>query len=373
MPRKPFEQHLQDCMEVHEGKYVYPPQPGVPTINYNIVVFCKKHGVFYQKLHIHKKGHGCPKCGVDKRVSLSRKAFQQHLKECVSVHERRYVYPPQPAVPSVHYKIAIYCPKHDCIFYQKLNNHKKGHLCPKCGAEKKVSLIRKSFEQWLKKCQEVHNFNYIYPPQPAIPNVHYKIAIYCLKHDFVFYQELNQHKKGQGCPRCAIGNVSNIEYELKEHIEQKFKTTVIRGYKLKTKDSWLEIDLYLPYFNIGIEINGSYWHSVKQKPRDYHKQKSLLAFEHGIEMLHWHEEDINNNLLTLLNDLESLVYNKHEQPNTECVFQNADNGSGCWLRKYGYLPIYWSDPVLRTDKRFNYWDSGIIVWKKYSRIKGALT
>ena len=362
--RKPFIQHLKECQEKHGGKYLYPPQPAVPSVDCKIAIYCPEHGMFYQVLTNHKAGKGCEKCAINIRIQKRRKKFEQHLKECQEKHGRKYLYPPQPAVPNPHYKVAIYCPIHEEVFYQTLSNHKNGQGCEKCTKSIKARKNRKIFSEHLKECKKIHNGKYMYPPQPAVPNPHYKIAIYCPTHDNVFYQILNDHKNGHGCPQCANTNVSKIEHKLKEHIEQRFNTTVIRGHRLKTEESWVEIDLYLPDYNIGVEVNGSYWHSVEQKPRDYHKQKSIVALENGIELLHWYEDDINNDLTTLLTNLEILIYDKHELPNTKRVFQKVDSGLGCWLRNYGYLPVYWSEPILRVGKRFNYWDSGIIVWER---------
>ena len=47
-----------------------------------------------------------------------------------------------------------------------------------------------------------------------------------------------------------------------------------------------EIDIYLPENKIGIEFNGTYWHSDLYKKEDYHYKKSLLAQEKGIRLIH---------------------------------------------------------------------------------------
>lgn len=43
-----------------------------------------------------------------------------------------------------------------------------------------------------------------------------------------------------------------------------------------------EIDFYIPSKNLGIEFNGSYWHSEVKKSPLYHQEKSLKATEKGV-------------------------------------------------------------------------------------------
>ena len=52
-----------------------------------------------------------------------------------------------------------------------------------------------------------------------------------------------------------------------------------------------EIDLYIPDKKIGIEFNGDFWHSSFYKEKNYHLNKSKLAKEKGIRLIHiWEHE-----------------------------------------------------------------------------------
>ena len=71
-----------------------------------------------------------------------------------------------------------------------------------------------------------------------------------------------------------------------------------------------EIDIYLPEYHLGIEFNGSYWHSdifhTDHKGRStYHQEKSLKAEEVGIFLFHIFEYEWNN-LITRQNILNRL-------------------------------------------------------------------
>lgn len=55
-----------------------------------------------------------------------------------------------------------------------------------------------------------------------------------------------------------------------------------------------EIDIYIPSKKIGIEFNGTYWHSSAIKPRNYHLEKSKQAAKAGIRLIHIYEYEWQN-------------------------------------------------------------------------------
>lgn len=56
----------------------------------------------------------------------------------------------------------------------------------------------------------------------------------------------------------------------------------------------LEIDIFVPEFNFGIEFNGDYWHSEIYKENNYHQDKSLKAKENGTFIYHIFEHEWND-------------------------------------------------------------------------------
>ena len=53
----------------------------------------------------------------------------------------------------------------------------------------------------------------------------------------------------------------------------------------------LEIDLYSPEHQIGLEVNGEYWHSSEFKKKGYHRYKTLLAQSRGVRLIHIFEPE----------------------------------------------------------------------------------
>ena len=56
----------------------------------------------------------------------------------------------------------------------------------------------------------------------------------------------------------------------------------------------LELDIYIPEYNLAIEYNGSYWHSERFKDKHYHQNKTKLCNEKGITLIHIYEYIYNS-------------------------------------------------------------------------------
>jgi len=85
---------------------------------------------------------------------------------------------------------------------------------------------------------------------------------------------------------------SNIEYKVKDLLE---KNTINFKINDRTQIYPLELDFYLPDYNLAIEVHGIYWHSEqKGKDRNYHLNKYRLCKEKGIKLLQFYENEIYN-------------------------------------------------------------------------------
>lgn len=81
-----------------------------------------------------------------------------------------------------------------------------------------------------------------------------------------------------------IGKQSKEEIELLEYIKDIYKDEI----QINVRDviPKLEIDIYLPKLNLGIEYNGLYWHSEKNgKSPNYHLNKTTIANKMGIRLI----------------------------------------------------------------------------------------
>jgi len=137
------------------------------------------------------------------------------IKQFREVHGATYDYS---KVEYVHgkTKVTIICPEHG-EFEQLPPNHKNGHGCPKCHLSAKYFAAKLTTEEVIKQFREVHGDKYDYS------KVNYtgdktKVTIICPKHG-EFEQRPNDHKKGNGCPKCGSHAKLTTEYVIEQFRE----------------------------------------------------------------------------------------------------------------------------------------------------------
>lgn len=91
--------------------------------------------------------------------------------------------------------------------------------------------------------------------------------------------------------RLELKDYINYTFTGKSHYEDDIvefiKSLNINNIKRNEKIlNGLEIDIYLPDYNLGIEFNGTYWHSDLYKDKNYHFNKSLEAQKQNIRLVH---------------------------------------------------------------------------------------
>lgn len=91
-------------------------------------------------------------------------------------------------------------------------------------------------------------------------------------------------------PSCKCSNYkgySVIEEEVVKFLRDDLKIDNIHLNRRDILPNRLEIDCYLPDFNLAIEVNGIYWHSESMgKYRDYHLYKTEKCNINGIDLIH---------------------------------------------------------------------------------------
>ncbi len=117
------------------------------------------------------------------------------------------------------------------------------------------------------------------------------------------------------CINCnSIGSSSRSGYEKEicdflDEYQIKYTTNV----KIDGKKT--EIDIFIPEYNIGIEVNGVYWHNELFKSNTYHLDKTLDCKNNGISLIHIFEDEwlynkviVKSILKTKLNLITNRVY-----------------------------------------------------------------
>lgn len=129
---------------------------------------------------------------------------------------------------------------------------------------------------------------------------------------------------------CTVCNpkgqswVSSGQQELIDFIKSLgIKNILVSDTKLL---NGLELDIYLPDFNLAIEYDGLYWHSDVFKKNDYHLNKTKLCSDNGVQLIHVFEDEflfkldiIKSRLKSILGMSDRKIYAR------KCEIKQVDN------------------------------------------------
>ncbi len=119
---------------------------------------------------------------------------------------------------------------------------------------------------------------------------HYNFT--CNKCSNVFTSTVLGSGKIPICRKCnPIIKNSSLELKIKEFLIEKNVEFINND---RTILGGREIDIFLPKYNIGIEIDGNYYHSEinGSKNKTYHINKTIDSQNHGIKLIHIFEDEV---------------------------------------------------------------------------------
>ena len=123
-----------------------------------------------------------------------------------------------------------------------------------------------------------------------------------------FYNRAHRNRNGIICPICnPINSFSSFEQDFIKILEKLNINNYIQNDRKIINP--LELDFYFPEYNIAIELNGVYWHSELYKDEMYHKIKSDLCEDKGIQLIQIWEDDFYDNT-NLIESILSAKFNK---------------------------------------------------------------
>lgn len=111
------------------------------------------------------------------------------------------------------------------------------------------------------------------------------IVVRCKKCGDSFQGSLRMLGKGR-CFNCSPGG-SAAQEQVAKYVES-LGLEVIRNDR---KEMSMELDIYIPRKRVAVEYNGLYWHCHVHKSPHYHSNKSKLAKETGISLIHVFEDE----------------------------------------------------------------------------------
>ena len=232
---------------MHGSRYDY-SKVEYKSLEKKVIIICKEHGEFLQKpsAHIKNKRSGCIECLNEERKTKSKILKQNKLKKELKtqskiakqklkkehivkykslrlgkplkpqskviekfrkVHGNTYDYSKVKYEGAIK-KVVIICKEHG-EFLQLVVNHNIGSGCPKCGQIRRNNFYWKknpiSTDKIIGQFKKVHGNRYDYSKVEYVNNKT-KVIIICKEHG-EFLQNLNNHRLGMGCSKCAYDNM----------------------------------------------------------------------------------------------------------------------------------------------------------------------
>lgn len=272
----------------------------------------EEYGEFWQTPSNHLKGQSHP----DKRkikISNSKSSKQEdiierfkevHLNENLDYSEVVYI--------NMHTKVKIIDrdlkPNGEEYgeYWQEPVVHLKGCGHPLKSIHKNILRQSSNTKEFVQKIKLVHGDKYDYSKVEYLNN-RTKVEIICPKHG-IFLMTPDNLLKGKGCPKCGK-HLSKNEDEIAEILShyyqiERHNRTVLNG---------LELDIFIPSLNIGVEYNGLRWHSEKFKNKNYHIDKLNLCINKGIKLIQIFEDEYINNKELVLIKLLQIFNNKKSE------------------------------------------------------------
>lgn len=284
-----------EANKIHENKYDYSKTKYIRN-DAHVIITCPIHGDFSVKPIYHtKKQNGCSKCSS----SSSEQKLKKFITKAHEKHKNKYNYSQAKYVN--HNLIEnIMCPVHG-LFNQSPSTHLRSGGCIKCGVQTKT----KSNVQFIQDAIAIHKDKYDYSKTKYIRN-DVPVTITC-KNGHTFEQKPTHHLTGSGCPSCSK-TTSKAENEIVDYITSIIDTPIITNSHQVIPP--LEIDIYIPQFNLAIEFCGLYWHHT-DRPHitpSYHAKKQRKCKKQEIQLITIFDHEWNNSIKRSI--IKSIIRNK---------------------------------------------------------------
>jgi hypothetical protein len=231
--------------------------------------------------------YGCPYCANKKRVLANQNDLASQYPERIRKEwdfEKNTI-DPSKVTAWDRRKVWWKCER-EHSYQQQIDNHiKVGQGCPYC-TNKKVLVgfndVATTHPGLVIEWDESNTKR----PEECIAGSHQSIRWRCKDCGNTWNAAIKSRAYSkQGCPRCAFAYKSSEPEQVLFYYLRKIFPKAVNSYKT----SWLgrmEIDVFIPEINAGIELDGGKWH--RNISRDI--KKTAILREHGITLFRLRDE-----------------------------------------------------------------------------------
>ena len=255
----------------------------------NVIAICPIHGEYTAKLKsVLKNKYKCKICALindnksNKKISRDKAntILQDLCKDNISYNIEEY--------NGTQCKMTFTCLKCNNSFERKYNNFLSNNKCPFCYKQEYIDKKIKSTEKYIEEAKNIYGDKYSYENTLYTASKN-KVLVTCNECGKIFEIEANSHLQGHGCPYHNF-NTSNIEKEILTYMNDIYDGEILSNNRQIISPN--EIDIYIPEFKIGFEIDGLYWHNEINKPdKNYHLYKTIECESKDIRLIHIFEDE----------------------------------------------------------------------------------
>ena len=243
-----------------------------------------------------KNGNGCPICsgytiipGVNDLLTINPSLAEEWD------YERNDVSPSKIS-PNTHRKVWWRCPNCGYSWKADIHHRNTGVGCPVCGRKQATetritNAISSGWSLAVANPILASEWNYdkngSITPENVLPGSNQKVWWRCKKgHEWEAL--ISSRNSGVGCPFCDMERKTSFPEQAIYYYFSKL-TEVKNRRKVYGK----EIDVFFPIINVGLEYDGSYYHSSERRKKNDAKKTAFLSTL-GIRLIHIVEGNQNS-------------------------------------------------------------------------------
>ena len=225
-----------------------------------------------------------------------------------------------------------------------------------------------------QKLKYIKNWNIELLDDITYKTINEPLSFKCQKCGIIFQEKLvNVYQRMYKC-KCEIpASRSNKEEELYLYIKKLFDSQnieIIPNYRFNN----IEIDIYIPHLNIGIEYNGLYWHSekIQKDPINYHINKLKICQNNNIHLIQIFEDEWINKKRIVKSRLKQILglNQKNKIYARNCIIKEiSSNIKNSFLQKYHLLGDDKSN--IKLGAFYNNKLVAVMTFSKGNRAKGS--
>lgn len=176
-------------------------------------------------------------------------------------------------------------------------------------------------------------------------NTSYSYNFKCIKCENIFSSTVLGSGKIPICRKCfPITKNSSLEQKIKDFLNEKNIKHIDSDRKILEGK---EIDIYLPDYNMGIEVNGNYFHSELNgdKSKLYHINKTIESNKKGVNLIQFYEDEILLKTDIVLSKISSKLNLNNTIYARKCVIREISKKESMEFLNENHLQGYTIDKI----------------------------